>query len=59
MDGRLRIVIADDGIGKDVTGLSSSSFGTSLIRTLARQLKAKVTWSNNEPGTRVTIDLPL
>ena len=59
MPGNLKIAIADDGIGDGVTGVSSSSFGTSLIRTLARQLKANVMWSNNEPGTRVTIDLPV
>ena len=55
----LRIVVADDGVGKDVTGLSATSFGTSLVRTLSRQLRAVVSWSNNEPGTRVVIDLPI
>ena len=55
---RLRIVVADDGVGEGVTGLSTNSFGTSLVRTLGRQLQAVVTWSNNEPGTRVLIDLP-
>ncbi len=55
----LRIVVADDGVGEDVTGLSATSFGTSLVRTLSRQLRAVVTWSNNEPGTRVVIDLPI
>ena len=54
----LRIVVADDGVGEDVTGLSATSFGTSLVRTLSRQLRATVTWSNNEPGTRVVIDMP-
>ena len=55
----IEIVIADDGIGENVTGLSDSSFGTSLIRTLCRQLKADVRWTNNEPGTRVTMDIPI
>ena len=54
----LRIVGADDGVGEDVTGLSATSFGTSLVRTLSRQLRAVVSWSNNVPGTRVVIDLP-
>lgn len=57
--GRLRIVIADDGVGENVTGVSSTSFGTSLIRTLSRQLKATVDWANNDPGTRVTIEIPI
>ncbi len=58
VDDRLRIAVADDGVGENVTGLSANSFGTSLVRTLGRQLQAVVTWSNNEPGTRVVIDLP-
>ena len=55
---RLRLVVADDGVGEDVTGVSATSFGTSLVRTLSRQLQAVVSWSNNEPGTRVVIDMP-
>ena len=39
--------------------MSSTSFGTSLVRTLSRQLKASVSWSDNTPGTTVTIDVPL
>ena len=58
VEDRLRIVVADDGVGENITGLSTSSFGTSLVRTLSRQLQAVVSWSNNEPGTRVVIDLP-
>ena len=57
--GVLRIAVADDGVGEAVTGLSPASFGTSLVRTLSRQLKAVVAWSNNVPGTRVTIELPV
>lgn len=57
-DDRLWIVIADNGVGNDVTGMSDQSFGTSLVRTLSRQLKAKVSWANNDPGTRVTIEIP-
>lgn len=58
-DGTMRIEICDNGVGEGVTGISKSSFGTSLVRTLSRQLKAVVTWTNNEPGTKVTIDVPL
>ena len=57
--GLLRMEVIDDGVGEAVTGLSSTSFGTSLVRTLSRQLKAVVAWSNNAPGTRVTIELPV
>ena len=58
-NGRLIIVVADDGIGENVSGLSNKSFGTTLIATLSRQLKGKVTWANNSPGTSVTIDVPI
>ena len=57
--GRLIIVVADDGIGEDVSGVSNKSFGTTLIATLSRQLKGKVIWANNSPGTSVTIDVPI
>ena len=58
-DDRIEVAVDDDGVGENVTGLSDSSFGTSLIRTLSRQLKADVRWTNNEPGTRVTMDIPI
>ena len=58
-NGRLIIVVADDGIGENVSGLSNKSFGTTLIATLSRQLKGKVIWANNSPGTSVTIDVPI
>lgn len=59
VEGRMRIEIRDDGVGEGVTGMSSASFGTSLVRTLGRQLKASVTWGDNRPGTVVTIDVPM
>lgn len=59
VEGRMRIQVRDDGVGKGVTGMSSASFGTSLVRTLSRQLKASVTWDDNHPGTKVTIDIPM
>lgn len=43
-DGHIEITIADDGVGENATGLSASSFGTTLVRTLGRQLKADVRW---------------
>lgn len=55
----MRIAVRDDGVGEGVTGMSSASFGTSLVRTLGRQLKAKVGWEDARPGTRVTIDVPV
>ena len=59
IDDLMRIGICDNGVGEGVTGMSKASFGTSLVRTLGRQLKATVTWADNHPGTRVTIDVPV
>ncbi len=59
VDDQMRVQIRDDGVGQGVTGMSSTSFGTSLVRTLSRQLKASVSWSDNTPGTTVTIDVPI
>ncbi len=58
VDGLMRVEVRDDGVGEGVTGMSNASFGTSLVKTLARQLKAAVTWGDNHPGTKVTIDVP-
>ncbi len=54
----LDIIIADNGVGAGLTEKAVPSFGTSLIRTLSRQLRAQVSWSDNQPGTRVTIGIP-
>lgn len=57
-DGQFRIVVEDDGpgIAADAAG---GTFGTSLIKTLGRQLQAKVDWKAASPGTRVEVDLPI
>lgn len=36
----------------------TKSIGTSLITRLARQAQAEATWSDNNPGTCVTITFP-
>jgi PAS domain S-box-containing protein len=51
------IKICDDGPGMPSTA-RSKSIGTSLITRLARQARAEATWSNNNPGTCVTITFP-
>ena len=59
LDGaRLDIIIADNGVGAGMNDTTVPSFGTSLVRTLSRQLRAQVSWSDNKPGTRVTIGIP-
>lgn len=51
------IRICDDGPGLPSTK-RTKSIGTSLITRLARQAKAEATWSDNAPGTCVTITFP-
>ena len=51
------IRICDDGPGI-LSVARSKSIGTSLITRLARQARAEATWSNNAPGTCVTITFP-
>ena len=56
-DRDIRVVIADDGVGMP-EAKAHRGFGSRLIRTLARQLQADVTWSPAAPGTRVEMRLP-
>lgn len=51
------IKICDDGSGMPSTA-RGKSIGTSLITRLARQARAEATWSDNRPGTCVTITFP-
>jgi PAS domain S-box-containing protein len=51
------IRICDDGPGLPSTR-RTKSIGTSLITRLARQARAEATWSDNKPGTCVTITFP-
>lgn len=52
------IDIEDNGVGMGETN-GSATFGTKLIRSLGRQLKAEISWEENNPGTRATIRLPM
>jgi PAS domain S-box-containing protein len=52
------IEIRDNGHGLNGAN-GDGSFGMKLIGSLSRQLRAKVDWVAEDPGTRVTISLPL
>jgi PAS domain S-box-containing protein len=58
-DGHVRLTVEDDGVGLPATGMPKGGFGRVLIDALARQLRAGVEWQDAEPGTRVTVNLPL
>ncbi len=52
------IHIEDDGAG--LSGKNDSdSFGTTIVRTLARQIGATVSWTPADPGARVDVVFPL
>lgn len=51
------IRICDDGPGLP-SAKRTKSIGTALITRLARQARAEAIWSNNSPGTCVTITFP-
>lgn len=51
------IEVHDDGSGMADSD-TGDSFGTRLIRSLARQLHATIEWRDASPGTRVVITLP-
>lgn len=54
---RYVIEVRDDGRGMNGSG-DGASFGTRLVRSLARQLRADVGWHDGAPGTRVTVSIP-
>ncbi len=55
-DGRARLVVADDGAGiSDEPRKGPPSLGTSLVRTLARQLRGRVVVDGSN-GTSTSID---
>lgn len=57
VDGQGIIRICDDGPGLP-SAKRGKSIGMSLITRLARQAKAEATWTDNAPGTCVTITFP-
>ena len=56
-DRGLTVGITDDGVGMP-DALSRRGFGSRLIKTLARQLQAEVSWTAGDPGTTVELRLP-
>lgn len=57
-DNHLEVTIADDGVGMPAPE-ARHGFGSRLIRTLARQLQAEVSWTPGAPGTMVHLRLPI
>ena len=52
-----KLSVEDDGVGMSKNpAASSSGLGTSIIRALARQLKAVIEVTDNDPGTLVSVE---
>jgi PAS domain S-box-containing protein len=58
LNGHFRVVVEDDGRGMDANA-GAGNFGTSLVRSLARQLKADVEWQERERGVAIVISMPV
>ncbi|KQT19749.1 histidine kinase [Methylobacterium sp. Leaf399] len=54
-----RITIVDDGHGMSEDGKTRPSYGRKLVERLGRQLQARTTWADANPGTRVEIAMPI
>lgn len=52
------IIVSDNGIGAAVMPGNSGSFGTTMIRDLARQLHANVEWASAEWGLTFHLTIP-
>lgn len=58
-DGRLRVCVDDDGIGWDGTGpAQGTGIGSKVLRAMARNLDAEISYSHLKPGTSVCIEFP-
>ncbi|MGB3721490.1 MAG: PAS domain-containing protein [Pacificimonas sp.] len=58
MGEAFRLVVADDGPGRDLNQPRSSSMGSALVERLSQQIGANTIWHAPETGTRVTVTLP-
>lgn len=55
---RLRLIVADQGAGKDESAAKGTGFGSRMMEALVRQLHGRIDYLPNEPGLRVVVTLP-
>ena len=56
-DGRLSVCIEDDGVGWDGTGpAQGTGIGSKVLRAMARNLEAEISYKTLNPGTSVCIE---
>lgn len=54
---RFEIIVADNGVGMPAE--APRGFGTTIVQLLCQQLKAQFTQSDNQPGVRSVVSVPL
>jgi two-component sensor histidine kinase len=58
-DGTARLVVEDDGVGRDAAPPTSEGFGRALVDMVVRQMRGTLVHEDRAPGTRVTVTIPL
>ena len=59
-DGRLAIVVADNGVGMPVGQPEpAGGFGSRLVKSMVRQLQGSASWRAGNPGTVVSLSFPM
>ncbi len=59
-NGHLRVCVEDDGVGWDGTGpAQGTGIGSKVLRAMARNLDAEISYSSLSPGTSVCIEFPI
>jgi PAS domain S-box-containing protein len=54
-----RFEVKDDGVGIDPSAAGADGGGRYIVELLARQLKATVEWKDGDPGTHVSMAVPV
>ncbi len=52
------LMVEDDGVGREVRE-GATGFGRALVEMVVRQMRGTLTYEPAEPGTRVTVTVPL
>lgn len=58
-DGRIELVVEDDGIGRDpARAPAGTGLGTRIVGAMAKGMKAEIFYADRGPGTRAAVILP-
>lgn len=57
-EAAVHLMVEDDGVGREVQE-GAPGFGRALVEMVVRQMRGTLTYEPSEPGTRVTVTVPL